>query len=264
MITVVYHGNCLDGFGSVWAARKFFGDSANYVSYVHGHTLPELATGDHAYFVDLCPKRRELIDLLNKGVRVTILDHHKTAAEDLEGLTHENLNVIFDMSRSGAAITFNYFFPNEDLPRLLKWVQDRDIWAWKEPGTLQATETLMAFPLEFDRWNQFNEDPQSLLPMGDVLVSLRDKRVAEIVERAYEMSIAGHRAIVVNSDSYLSDVCNKLAADHPDYDFAAAWYLKSDGQKKWSLRSIGNFDVSAVAKIYGGGGHKNAAGFVAP
>jgi nanoRNase/pAp phosphatase (c-di-AMP/oligoRNAs hydrolase) len=29
----------------------------------------------------------------------------------------------------------------------------------------------------------------------------------------------------------------------------------------YSLRSIGDFDVSELAKRYGGGGHKNSAGF---
>ena len=28
-----------------------------------------------------------------------------------------------------------------------------------------------------------------------------------------------------------------------------------------SLRSVGDYDVSAIAKTFGGGGHRNAAGF---
>lgn len=33
------------------------------------------------------------------------------------------------------------------------------------------------------------------------------------------------------------------------------------GKFQYSLRSRGDFDVSAIAKKFGGGGHKNAAGF---
>ena len=36
-----------------------------------------------------------------------------------------------------------------------------------------------------------------------------------------------------------------------------------DGKFKFSLRSKGDLDVSAIAMIFGGGGHKNAAGFTA-
>jgi uncharacterized protein len=31
--------------------------------------------------------------------------------------------------------------------------------------------------------------------------------------------------------------------------------------QQWGLGSMGDFDVSEIAKAYGGGGHKNAAGF---
>jgi phosphoesterase RecJ-like protein len=36
------------------------------------------------------------------------------------------------------------------------------------------------------------------------------------------------------------------------------------GKYKFSLRSKGDIDVSKIAQKYGGGGHLNAAGFVAP
>ncbi len=41
---------------------------------------------------------------------------------------------------------------------------------------------------------------------------------------------------------------------------AVVWYF--DGKRyKVSLRSVGDFDVSAIAKSFGGGGHRNAAAF---
>jgi nanoRNase/pAp phosphatase (c-di-AMP/oligoRNAs hydrolase) len=43
--------------------------------------------------------------------------------------------------------------------------------------------------------------------------------------------------------------------------FAAAYYDTLDGHRSWSLRSVGDFDVAALAKRWGGGGHKNASGF---
>ena len=46
----------------------------------------------------------------------------------------------------------------------------------------------------------------------------------------------------------------------PDSPFAASFTVKED-TIMFSLRSIGDFDVSAIAKQHGGGGHKNAAGF---
>jgi len=37
---------------------------------------------------------------------------------------------------------------------------------------------------------------------------------------------------------------------------------QSDTRWRYELRSIGDFDVGFVAKKHGGGGHKNAAGFI--
>jgi hypothetical protein len=44
--------------------------------------------------------------------------------------------------------------------------------------------------------------------------------------------------------------------------FAMGWWQRSDGKFSVSLRSRGDFDVSELAKAHGGGGHRNAAGFL--
>jgi nanoRNase/pAp phosphatase (c-di-AMP/oligoRNAs hydrolase) len=48
--------------------------------------------------------------------------------------------------------------------------------------------------------------------------------------------------------------------------FALGWWHRNDGQYKYSLRSSNEsgFDVSKLAALYGGGGHKKAAGFLLP
>jgi nanoRNase/pAp phosphatase (c-di-AMP/oligoRNAs hydrolase) len=55
-----------------------------------------------------------------------------------------------------------------------------------------------------------------------------------------------------------SEAANRLAEGEP---FAAAYFDRADA-RVFSLRSRG--DVSAIAKAYGGGGHRNAAGFQGP
>ena len=52
----------------------------------------------------------------------------------------------------------------------------------------------------------------------------------------------------------------------PDCDFAMIWYYDHDDRMvKVSLRAFhDHIDVSEIAKKYGGGGHKKAAGFTLP
>ena len=35
LVNVYYHKNCSDGFGSAWAAHKYFGDRAKYIPISH-------------------------------------------------------------------------------------------------------------------------------------------------------------------------------------------------------------------------------------
>jgi len=60
-------------------------------------------------------------------------------------------------------------------------------------------------------------------------------------------------------DSGTEGFVNQLLA-HKGIIAAALFSETEDGELKGSLRSIGDVDVATVAKKFGGGGHKNAAG----
>lgn len=60
-----------------------------------------------------------------------------------------------------------------------------------------------------------------------------------------------------------SDVGHELATQSGT--FGLCWCLSKEGMvAKCSLRSNGDYDVSAIAKAFGGGGHRNASGFEVP
>ena len=77
--------------------------------------------------------------------------------------------------------------------------------------------------------------------------------------------IAGHVVPAVNNTavSVTSDIVGKLAEEHPDAPFAAGFFVTPGGRVVYNLRSRGDFDVGALAKELGGGGHPPAAGFKA-
>ena len=68
------------------------------------------------------------------------------------------------------------------------------------------------------------------------------------------------KVMVVNSSHWMSEIGGRLA---PDCDFAMIWYYDhEDRLNKVSLRAFHDaVDVSELAKTFGGGGHKKAAGF---
>ena len=58
---------------------------------------------------------------------------------------------------------------------------------------------------------------------------------------------------VVNATQSVSDVGHQLCELYPQAPFSAS-YRDVGEARQWSLRSVGAYDVSAIAKQYGGGG----------
>lgn len=127
-ITVLYHANCSDGFGAAYAAWKKFGDAATYHAAHYGEEPPDVA-GKVVFILDFSYSRDTLKAMIEAASSLTVLDHHKTAQADLEGLP----GVYFDMTKSGAVMAWEFFHPDKQVPEFLRYIQDRDLWNWKLP-----------------------------------------------------------------------------------------------------------------------------------
>lgn len=263
---VIYHANCLDGFGAATAAHKHFsaqGIEADYYAAKHGHEPPD-CTGRDVYIVDFSYRRATLKQLCEVAERVTVLDHHITAQDDLDGLAdeHDNLSVVFDMDRSGAVITWEYFH-HAPTPQLLLHVQDRDLWQFKLEGSDEINTALMSHPFTFELWESLIDTPQKLTQLSDegkTLNRFRRQLVDQYKLRAVQGMIAGHQVPIVNAPhAIISDLLGELAEGQP----FAAGYQDMGSRRSWSLRSSkkGGEDVARIAEQFGGGGHRNAAGF---
>ncbi len=264
---VIYHGsNCLDGFGSAYAAWRYFhleqGITAEYHAASHGEAPPD-CRGRDVYILDFSYKRPVLSALCQEARRVVILDHHISAQEDLAGLDQEfpNLEVVFDMNRSGAVITWEYFH-RTPLPRLLAAVQDRDLWQFRIPDSQHINSALMSHPLDFDLWHSFTRSEQDLERLGHegrAINRYRDQMIALYRGRAVLGSIAGHEVPIVNCPTAIvSELVGELAVGYP----FAAGYTDRGTKRGWSLRSTANgLNVAEIASRFGGGGHARAAGF---
>lgn len=255
---VIYHGNCLDGFTSAWVASVIYGDSAEYVPGIYGQPPPDV-TGREVLIVDFSYPRAILLDMHAKAKSLRVLDHHKTAQADLEGLDF----CLFDMNRSGAGIAQDELLAGKN--PLVAYVQDRDLWRFELPKSKEINAWISSFDQTFENWHSMNQQlHQSLGPaieQGAALLRAVDRYCQEMAKQARVTQLCGYRVQVVNAP-YIntSELVGHMAEIDPDL-FAAGWFQRSDGKYQYSLRSRGAFDVSAVAKQFGGGGHKNAAGF---
>lgn len=258
--SVLYHHNCPDGFGAAWAAWRHFLDRAEYVPMTYGRKLP-LTLAPVVYLVDFCLPRPELERLAAAGHTVQVIDHHKTNAADAEGWPH----AVFDMERSGAMLTWRFFHPATPIPKLIEYVQDRDLWRFMLPASRAVGAWLESWPYDFVTWTglaqRIEGDFGGVAAEGGALVRFKAQRVKVMADSCRWIRIGGQKVPAANASVFFSEVGEELCLRNPAVPFAAYWFDRADGSRQWGLRSKHGFDVSEVAKTYGGGGHQAASGF---
>lgn len=334
-VLCIYHRNCADGLGAAWAVHRALGAGVDYHAAAYSDEGWPDVTGRDVLIVDFSYKRPVLEEMARRARSVLVLDHHKTAAEELarvhppahgsfslwkqnllvEDLStripedkeagdwlRSNLAAIFDMERSGAGITWDYLHRAAWLhgdqppprPRIIDLIEDRDLWWFnygEETRAFHATLTsydiadLSGMLARLDEWYLYTSgmvDPsahsarwRAVLDEGRSILRYERALVAGMVAGTRRaMRIAGHVVPVANVPGQLASETGNLMCSQswdtnipntPPPPFTATYYDSADDRRHFSLRSPpGGADVGAIAKQFGGGGHKHAAGFDAP
>lgn len=268
MIKVIYHANCTDGFCSAFLLWQKYGDAAQYIPFQYSQELKfdNFNKDDEIYIVDFSFKRDILTKLASLVKKVVVLDHHKTAKEELGNPDIKwphNTFIYFDMDKSGVMMTWYYLNSSKTSPKIVDYIQDRDLWKFELPNSNEICAYLQALPFEFARWQAefvtFENDFNEIVKMGQAILLKLTQQIDQAVKHGVPVKLLGYRPWAVNSTVNFSEVAGELAKKG---DFGIAWFVRSDGKYQYSLRSTDDkVDVSEVAKQFGGGGHRNAAGF---
>jgi oligoribonuclease NrnB/cAMP/cGMP phosphodiesterase (DHH superfamily) len=267
---VIYHANCLDGFGAAFAAWLKFGyEDTEYLPMGYSDEIPDVKDRE-VYILDFSFKADIIKSMISESESLMVIDHHKTSQEDLKDFTD---NCIFNMDKSGAVLAWEYFHGDKHIPLLLKHIEDRDLWLFKYEDTKAATAALFSVvERSFEAWKEgmyalnytINGNLQYLPDIGGILERIHGEEVEILFKHRHLLTLTngkGVEGLAVNcTPKYSSDLGNLLAKESGT--FGCTYYY--DGKKElwmYSLRSTGNFDVSLLAKAYGGGGHVSASGF---
>jgi hypothetical protein len=115
---------------------------------------------------------------------------------------------------------------------------------------------------EWDRINAMTID--EIAEKGEAVLDYIKQYGKKANEQARYEKIADWNVPVVNMpymncSEHLHELLN-VPGGAPR-QFVASYFRTLKGEWQFSLRSVGDFDVSEVAKRFGGGGHKHSAGF---
>lgn len=278
---VIYHADCTDGFGAAFAAWLRLGDAAEYLPMQYGQaklheTLPFNPLNREVYIFDFSFERQIMEFIFRDARRVVWLDHHKTAFEmwcggHEKGACYERAlrEILLDENKSGAMLAWEHFNPAGEPPLWVRLIDDRDRWQFKIPGSKEFHAAMGARrPWTFEQWRLcVDTTTDVLLVEGAAILRAQDQSVAQAVKAARKCIVrwehgtfrGADTGLAVNSPLHQSEIGHELATMSGAYGLV--WCLGADGKVKCSLRSNGDYDVSVIAKAFGGGGHRNAAGF---
>lgn len=268
-ILVIYHGDCPDGFGAAYAAWLALGDSADYLACKHGDPAPDVS-GRQVYILDFSFAPAVLEQMRAQADSITLLDHHKTAQDQLSCLScGPKFSLLFDLQKSGARLAWEHFHPGQAVPYLIARIEDRDLWNWKFDDSRELLAVLDTRGFDFETWHALRlqaDDPvarQALVEQGSALRRQYEGLVASVAKGAFELTLLGHQTLAINAVSeFTSELGNILALRTGS--FAVVFKIDSPEFVKVSLRSLRSFDVSRIAVQFGGGGHPQASAFRLP
>ncbi len=257
----VYHKNCYDGFGSALAIWQRWPE-AKFLPMLHTDPVPEFPPDARVVIADFSWKR-PLIEKLRASVaELAILDHHDSAEIELQGLDYAH----FDLNHSGAVLAWFWANPGEVIaPPFFQYLEDRDLWRYDLPGSREVAAWVQSYPYDFQIWNRMTKmgGMQDAIAEGRGILRAKEQMVDQMAANSIRIPIGPHKDIpVANAACYFSEVAEALCKKFPEAPFACYYMDRKDGRRQWGMRTLKkDVDVSVVAKIYGGGGSRGAAGF---
>jgi len=272
MNVIFYHKNCLDGLAAAWAAWRHFKKDeiqTRWQGVRYDEAMPEFADGDDVFIVDFSYSPPEIVEAAKKARTLTLIDHHITAqtAHEAYWATHplpENVRIIFSQNNSGCVLAWRHFNPDQTVPRLLSIIEDHDLWRFNDDSTKAVTCALHSqIPISITKFDglMHQESIEELESLGRILLEQREKTVLRLKAKQHWIRLGDAKGLAVNAPpEFSNELGHELAKASGTFGVS---YQFDGANQRWffAIRSSGDYDVGSIAQLYGGGGHKNAAGF---
>lgn len=263
---LVYHHNDLDGIcAAAIVAKKYDGDIKPVpVQYNKDTWVPEdVKNASEVWVVDFTfPDMDALYELA--GEKLVWIDHHETARDSHNLLWDSDLKGYRSLDDSACVLAWVYCF-NHLIPAAVNLIGDRDMWRFDFENTkpfCAGANAIIDSPLNKE-WGAFLDVGNQyairyVVGIGNVILKAQETRVKNLFYSGVDIDFHGLNARLVNATSDISEL-GEYIYSLPEYEIAVMWQVKGD-KTIFSLRS-NTVNCAEIAKKYGGGGHRGAAGF---
>jgi uncharacterized protein len=273
----------LDGVSCAILAKIAFGEDID-IEYVNYNDVNEkisyflhntyLLNYERVFITDISVNE-EISELINNAYNnyyknIKLLDHHKTA-ESMN--KYDWAEVITETSEtrkeSGTSLFYNFLSEiikiNCKLDTFTEIERKYDTWEWVKRKNQKAKDLNDILYLigrdefieYYSKYLSKNPENFEINSFHLELLKYKRKEIENYIENKLNKVFLKNRIAYIVADIAISELGMKAMEKHDnEIDFVAIYTGFNV-----SLRSKGDFDVSEIAKKFGGGGHKNAAGF---
>ncbi|AYV81674.1 MAG: putative pAp phosphatase [Harvfovirus sp.] len=291
---VIFHKNCFDGFSGFVILMRTKHVDPNAIIFPDvpsAKDVPPDIENKHVIIIDVAYKNSVLSEIFRLAKRVVFIDHHISIKNDVIQLItmyNDRHTVVYDDTKSGASLTWDYFYPNKPRPKFISYIEDNDIGAWKLKYThqfilgLSVNYNLDITDSTLKQWNKlFNiKEVKQLIKLGikyteyeKYLLNQNAKRYtieAFPSELVFSESLMTQESVFIKPGEYRVAVINgsgcptgsllgKKIVTEVNCDFCIMWTLHLDKKEIILSFRSNKVDVGQIAKFFGGGGHKFAS-----
>lgn len=267
----IYHIADHDGKGSAAIVKSKF-PHTELMGLNHDMEIPyeEIEKHDKIVICDIALPVKYMLEL-NKKIDLTWIDHHVSVINEynelMENGNYEPIKGIRRVGTAALVLTWEYFYPDKELPLGLHLLGLNDIYDLRDKRVRPFEYAIQTYGINrpTDKiWSLLinNElDIKQAVEKGSAILSwVRHRNYRLIRGMGFESEYNGLRCICSNMAQGQSEFFDSLE-NIREYDFMVNFFMNK--KNCWNLTFYtykDNIDVSKIAAEFGGGGHAKAAG----
>jgi oligoribonuclease NrnB/cAMP/cGMP phosphodiesterase (DHH superfamily) len=266
--TVCLYHNDADGRASAAVVRRYYNKQVVTIEMKYGDPLQwdRIEPAKRVIVVDFSLPLAQMHQLA-QGRELIWIDHHISAIRSLGKAAGEWAG-LQNTNEAACVLTWQYFYPDQPVPRALVLIGDRDVWRWAETDTGPFDASLQqenTDPANDELWLPLLADDstllQSLIERGTILRAAQLNSIhRQVSAYGYPVIFEGLRTLVINVRGN-GDFGSAIRA--MNYPLGYCYIDSMQNGKLMTFVSLfsSEVDVSRIAQKFGGGGHPGAAGF---
>lgn len=284
MVVGIYHSRDLDGWCSAAIIKKRYPE-ATLIGFDYGNSfedlLAKISPDDEVIMADVSLPMTDMAELADHVYgNFSWIDHHASAIADYNAFVEQErlnlggvsfLEAILEDGISACEGTWKHLFPGELMPRAVELLGEYDTWRnndkhrWDyeilpfQYGMRLRTSSPETFDISLLAPNVTADDIVEVIRRGNVILTYQRQQNIVSMKKAFVIDFHGLRCLACNGGSGSTSF---ESVWNPElHDLMMTFKYMGD---KWVFgiyTDKEDINLTALAKLHGGGGHVKAAGF---